>query len=73
MFWPELNSGLLQRENGREQRRGGGGERRRKETFLGTQRSEIKPSGAPVLAKAAVEPPALSAGTPTLTQFFRVW
>lgn len=35
--------------------------RRSKETFLGAQRSEVKPSGAPVLAKA-VEPPALSTG-----------
>lgn len=66
MFWPELNSRLLQRENGREQGRGGV----RRKTFLGVQRSESKPSGAPALAKAAGEPPALSTGTPTLTQLF---
>lgn len=61
MFWPELNSRLLQRENGREQEGVGGVGRRSKETFLGAQKSEVKPSGAPVLAKA-VEPSALSTG-----------
>lgn len=45
---------------------------RRRQTILGAQRSEIEPSG-PMLAKAAVEPPAVSPGAPTPTQFFSLF